>query len=169
MIHTLADFVGASKDLEGNVIAHFVIDGDVLPKLDELKDDELVLEVDKYYKKRSLNANAYFWKLCDMIAKALGTDKDTVYLLELSTYGVFVDIEIVKQALPTLQKEFRHTQIIDEDDTTAYVRCYIGSSHYNSKEMAELINGTVSDAHDIGIETWTQAEIDNLIENWRCT
>jgi hypothetical protein len=32
--------------------------------------------------------------------------------------------------------------------------------------MSVLIDGTVQDAKEIGIDTWSQEEIDNLIKNW---
>jgi len=136
------------------------------------KDIDYVIDIQKHNEKRSLNANAYFWKLCDMIAKKVGSDKDTIYLLQLSKYGVFVDVDITKEALPGLQQKFRYIEILEEDYLCEYldrlpVRCYFGSSHYDSKEMSELITGTVTDAHDLGIETWTDEEIENLLKNWK--
>lgn len=168
-MHTLGKFVGAGRDLEGNLTITLAIDDDQLEPLEKLKDNDLVIDIKKYSPKRSLNANAYFWVLCDKIAKALGNDKDTIYLLQLSKYGVFVDVEIKRDALDYLRGKFRYVEDFDDgytdDFTTA--RCYFGSSQYSRREMSDLINGTVQDAHDLGIkDIWTDEEIQALIENW---
>ena len=165
-MHTLAEYVGASRSYEGDLIVSFRIDDQDL----ESMDGTLVLDVSKYSPKRSLNANAYFWKLCTEIARVLGSDKDTVYLMQLSKYGVYVDVEVTKEAAPALKDKFRYVEDLSDgfdlgDEIT--MRCYFGSSHYTKAEMSVLISGTVNDCHDLGINTWSQEEIDNLIKNWK--
>ena len=44
---------------------------ELIPSLEELKEDKLSVEIKKYRKKRSLDANSYCWVLCDKIAKEL--------------------------------------------------------------------------------------------------
>lgn len=170
-MHTIGRFVTAGRTIEGDLSITLAVDDTELQEIDKLKDTDLVIDIKKYREKRSLNANAYFWKLCDLIAKKLGSDKDTIYLLQLSKYGVFVDIDIHRDALPALRDKFRYVEDFDDgytgEHTTA--RCYFGSSQYDKKEMSELIEGTVTDAHDLGIETYTDEEINSLIENWERT
>lgn len=170
MIHTLGDYKGASRDLEGNLIISFCINDDLklIEKLEKLKDEELTIEVDKFRSKRSLNANAYFWKLCDQIARALGSDKDTIYLLQLSKYGIFEDVRVIKEAEEHIRNAFRYVDDLTEGDSEYKdLRCYIGSSQYNTKEMSDLINGTVNDAKDLGIDTWSKEELDALVKAWK--
>jgi hypothetical protein len=61
---------------------------DLLQGYDELKGvDLLTIEVKPYRKRRSLNANAYAWKLITEIADELLLSKDIVYLSMLKRYG----------------------------------------------------------------------------------
>ena len=46
------------------------------------------------------------------------------------------------------------------------INAYYGSSSFNSKQMARLIDGVVQDCKVYGIETKPQAEIDSLIRSW---
>jgi len=162
-------FEKASKSLQGDLIISFVIDeSNQLKNLIELGDEELDIEIDKHRAKRSLNANAYFWKLCDQIAKKIGSDKDSIYKLQLSKYGVFVDCEVWEKAVEALRREFRHVEeISDGYGETKIVRCYFGSSGYNTKEMSDLLNGTRQDAIDLGCDVWDQDQIDALIKTWK--
>ena len=48
------------------------------------KENKLIVMLKKWFKKRSLDANAYCWVICDLIAKELSKDgtvvtKETVY------------------------------------------------------------------------------------------
>lgn len=90
-----AQFHDVSKTLQGDTVISFRVPDIDLNKIEKLKDKPLDLEIKKHSEKRSLNANAYFWQLCDKIAKKLGSDKDTIYLRQLRSYGVFQDIEII--------------------------------------------------------------------------
>lgn len=121
--------------------------------------EKLVIDAVQYRKRRSLDANAYFWQLVDKIAKTLKADRMEIYKEQLRKYGVFVDLQIWQAALPTLEQEFRCFDVLDKDDYSYLVRCYLGSSTYDSKQMAELIDGTVEDAKELGIETLTKDEL----------
>ena len=46
------------------------------------------------------------------------------------------------------------------------INAYYGSSSYNSKQMARLIDGVVQDCKVYEIETKPQAEIDSLLRSW---
>lgn len=170
----IGEYVQASRNLSGELTVTFAINDDIkaVEKLEGLKGQELAIDVDKYRNKRSLNANKYFWKLCDMIARALGSDKDTVYILQLKKYGVWTDIDIVRDAIPMLisKTSFRYVEELEdgyEPEDMATVRCYWGSSHYDTAEMSHLINGTVQDAHELGISTLSDEEVKRLIQEWR--
>lgn len=47
-----------------------------------------------------------------------------------------------------------------------FYRIYRGSHTYDTKEMSVLIDGTVADAKELGIETATPAEIAEMKERW---
>jgi len=160
------ELISEARTLEGDRTITLVISED--KDLTELHNKKVTLDIDKYKGHRSLNANAYLWVLCTEIAKVLGSDKDTIYLRQLFKYGVFQDVIIKREAIEAFSKVVKYLQILDEYDTSDVVtaRCYFGSSGYDTKEMSVLIDGTVQDAKEIGIDTWSQEEIDNLIKNW---
>ena len=170
-MRTLGMYTGASRNLQGDVIVSFAIeDEEAIAKLEKDKDKILVLETKRHSDKRSLNANAYFWVLCDKMAKVLRTTKEAIYSLQLSRYGVFVDLDIERPAMSLLQGKFRYIEEVIEDRLTESdritARCYFGSSSYTKEEMARLIDGTVEDAKELGIDTWTPDEIERAIAAW---
>ena len=133
------------------------------------QDRDKVFEVKEHKEKRSLNANAYAWSLITKIADALRTSKEECYLEMLKRYGQSEIVSVLSQidvsgyfkyyeplATATLQgKEFTHYKI------------YKGSSEYNSLEMSILIDGIVSEAKELGIETIPPKEIERLKTMWR--
>lgn len=133
------------------------------------QDRDKVFEVKEHHEKRSLNANAYAWSLIGKIADVVRSSKDEVYLMMLKRYGqsemvsVLSDIDISgyfkyyeEVGRATLQgKEFTH------------YRVYKGSSEYDSREMSILIDGIVSEAKELDIETLPPCEVDRLKNMWR--
>lgn len=159
-----------SLTLEGDLLTAFQIADKekALREIEAIKDvPELIIIVRPYKAKRSLDANAYFWVLCDKIAKRLASDKQTIYLLQLSKYGVFTDLQIATPALDMLKRRFRYVEMLQEGEESCKVRCYIGSSTYNTSEMSDLINGTVQDAEALGIDTASPEEIEHMVSLWK--
>lgn len=130
---------------------------------DSLKGKDLDITIEKKRNHRSLDANKYFWKLCDSIAKVVGSDKDIIYLKQIKEAGVFVDVSAPKGSEEILLRQFKIVEVLEEYDKTNVFRCHFGSSTYNSKEMSELIDRTVNDAKDLGIDTLTPDEIARMI------
>lgn len=152
-----------ARNEDGELTLLFAIDDAEV----DIPEGELDITVKKYRAKRSNDANAYFWKLCTEIAKAIKSDKDTVYLLQLSKYGTYTDVEILTEAFEDLKRAYRYVEQIGEEYKGKVVaRCYVGSSLYNTQEMTVLIDGTVQDAKDLGIQTWTPDEIAEALSVW---
>ena len=162
------------------MIVSFEVDDDNIAAVEELKDIDVVIDASKFRDKRSDRANRYCWKLCDLIAKALGSDKDTIYLLKLKDYGVFEDHEAMRDNLGWAVEKFKVVEPMyiyeatrrneygeDEPFDMVGLRCWRGSHTYNTKEMSDFIHGIVNDAQDIGIETWTPDEIAQAVECWK--
>lgn len=167
-MHAIGRFVGAQRDLEGNLIISLTVPDETIEDIQKIpQEEDVVIDVKKYRKHRSLEANNYFWQLIDKMAKVLHTDKDSVYLLQLSKYGVFTDLIAPRESIPILSEHFRYIEEFNdgyEQGDMVRIRCYYGSSKYNSKEMSDLINGTVEEAKELGIETLTPKEIESMIE-----
>ena len=145
--------------------------------LEELKGLELDIELDKHRKKRTLNANAYCWVLCDKIAKKLTVPdavitKEDVYKDAILNIGTFQPMIVEEKAYDNLKRIWEKQglgfliQEVSRKDKCIRINCYYGSSTYNTKEMSLLIELLVQQAKEQGIETKTQAEIDSLLRSW---
>ena len=146
----------------------------VLIEFDELKaitDKGKVLDVEikPHRAHRSVDANAYFWTLCGQIAEVLRTDKDSMYLQLLKRYGQYTYIIVKPEAVEKTLQAWRLMEEIGKtkDEKGVQMLAYFGSSTYDAKEMARLIDGTVSEAKELGIETMTPSELALIKEGWK--
>lgn len=132
------------------------------------QDRDKTFEVKEYRQKRSLNANSYAWVLINEMANVLRTSKDEVYQEMLKRYGqsqvisVMSDIDISKFVK---YYEPIGTAHLQGKDFTHY-RCFIGSSEYDSREMSILIDGIISEAELLGIETLPTTAIERMKALW---
>ena len=144
---------------------------------EELKGLELDIELDRHREKRTLNANAYCWVLCDKIAKKLTVPdavitKEDVYKDAILNIGTFQPMIVEEKAYDNLKRIWEKQglgfliQEVSRKDKCIRINCYYGSSTYNTKEMSLLIELLIQQAKEQGIETKTQAEIDSLLRSW---
>jgi hypothetical protein len=130
------------------------------------------ISIDKYSPKRSLNANAYCWALISQLAQVLKTKKEDVYREYVKELGICQTVEINTEAVNTLIYAWEDrglgwiAELVDKDDKRAIVNLYYGSSSYNSRQMARLIDLIVNDCKLNGIETKDQKELESIIKNW---
>lgn len=132
------------------------------------KDTVYDVKIDKHREKRSLNANAYLWKLVTEIGNILNKSKEEVYLQMLKDYGQSMLIPVPRGTIPsriTKYYEFECSSQLNGKDADWY-KCYIGSSEYDTKEMSILLNGVVQEAKNLGIKTKDDIELEKLIEEW---
>lgn len=106
--------------------------------------------------KRSKNANDYFWEIVGQMADKLRATKEEIYFEQLKKYGQSITVT-VKDGVDLSRAGFKYYEKLQDGlkNGTKFVayRVFIGSSQYNSKEMSILIDGTVQDAKDLGIQT----------------
>ena len=132
------------------------------------QDREKLFEIKPYRQKRSLNANAYAWVLINEMANSLRTSKDEVYQEMLKRYGqskvisVLSDIDISR--FVKYYEEIGKGHVEGKEFT--HYRCYIGSSEYDSREMAILIDGIVDEAQELGIDTLPTTAIERMKALW---
>ena len=156
-----------SKDIDSNkFFLSLFVEGVELPELGGLREQALDIKIDKKRKKRSLNANSYMWVLCDKIARKIRSDRETIYQLMLRRYGTFTDVMVRDEASADFEKITKYFEELYRQDGWTAIRVYHGSHDYNSKEMSDLINGVVSEAQYLGIETMTPYEIARLSVLW---
>ena len=147
---------------------------DDIGNLEELQDVDLDISVKKYSEKRSLSANAYFHVLVGKIADKLTISKAKTKNMLICKYGQpeLVDGQpmIYKTNAPVEymeELETPHTIPIKYDKDATFYKVYRGSSTYNSIEMNNLIQGTVLDAKELGIETLTPDELARMVSQWK--
>ena len=147
--------------------------------LGELENKDLRLKAVKWTEKRSLNANAYFHVLKDKIAEATGQSATEVHNQLIADYGQLEIIEnqlvpvIIRDDLDWRKMELLHVRPTGHrkvlDDGKLYQVCLVmrGSHTYDSREMAVLINGTISEAKELGIDVITPDEKERMLQQWQ--
>lgn len=166
----------------GRYILHMEINHADVDALNEvLLIDLLDVSLKKHRNKRSLNANSYFHKLCSLIAQKLMTDNITVKNRLIREYGQY---EYIDEMIPTyLMKAEYEDKILNHEGvhfaTIGYEHIagqdYVklaamrGSHTYNTAEMSRLIDGTVQEAKELGIETLPPAELERMKRLWTGT
>ena len=148
---------------------------------DELKDcEKLSIKIGKYREKRSLDANAYCWVLCTKLAEERSKDgvkvtKEDVYREEIRDLGIYRDyVNLPLPEAKTLQTAWGMlgtgwvTEQVDfsPNGENVTIRCYYGSSQYNTKQMSRLISNLQQDCEAVGISTKTPDEIANMLSLW---
>lgn len=165
-------FAGMLKEplvnfITGKVSAVIEVERDFLECYEELKEYKVSLEIKKYRKMRSLDANAYYWTLVSKLATVLKTSNPEIHNRMLSLYGfpeciggksVFVTIPDTEEAEAQVAKSTTYhlqpsSQIREGKDGVVYrtYRILRGSSTYNTEEMSRLIDGIISECKDAGI------------------
>lgn len=145
---------------------------------DKTKDKPLTLDIKQYREGRSLNANAYFHVLCDKIAKALRISAIESKNALLARYGqldedvkhIILDNDIEWQKVESLHlRPTAHTKLMDNGKLYRVYLVIRGSHTYDTAEMSQLIDGTVDEAKELGIETLTPAELERMKSLWKAS
>lgn len=151
--------------------------------IDDIKSvDKLSIKAVKYRQKRSLDANAYYWQLISKVAEKLLLTKPYTHNLMLRKYGqkLIVDGQLIYLVLPDTEEaektadeaetyHIKATSQVKEGKDGKMYRTYVmlrGSSDYDTKEMSMLIEGLVSDAKELGIETMTAEELERMMQQY---
>ena len=137
--------------------------------VDDLKDkDKLSIEVKPYRERRSLNANAYAWSLIGQIADIVRAGKDEIYLKLLKRYGQS-DLISVLSHVP-IGNYVKYYEEAGESKLNGkmftHYRVFKGSSEFDTREMSIFIDGVVSEAKDLGIQTETPNQLAEMKARW---
>lgn len=129
---------------------------DFIPALFKLDRDKIYrLEINLYRNKRSLNANAYCWKMCSEIANKTRLSKEEVYLNMLKHYGQSELVSVLSNIDVTgyfKYYEVAGKSILNNKEFTHY-KIFKGSSEYDTREMSILIDGIIQECTNLGIPT----------------
>lgn len=166
--------------LTGSIIIPFAVDTDSKAIAKEVidkylsKQKALSVDIKTWRNHRSIDANAYCWKLCTEIANAVGITKEEVYRRNIKEVGVYEPLPIKQEALESFIARWNYkgigwiVEIVDDSKLSGYklVHAYYGSSTYNTKEMYRLIEQIKQDAVSVGVSVLSESEESLLLQRW---
>ena len=129
--------------------------------------EKLSLEIKKYRRKRSLDANACHWVLVGKLARVLGLSNAEIHNMALRQYGqpeiyeekgVYMTIPDTDEARHKVDNAMDYhllptSQVREGKDRVMYrtYKLLRGSHTYNTEEMSRLIDGMITMCKEAGI------------------
>lgn len=169
------DFTGKIHDVQieyrsRKPVISFLVDQE--PNgIDELQDKKLTIKVGEEKKPRSLLSNSYFHALCDKLRQKMGVSFSYCKNLMIIKYGqieylpsgeeIYITTSIEPMEMMETQIIHAECMLVNVDGTFDY-RIRRGSRTYSTKEMAKLIEGTIYECKQQGIETIPPMELKRL-------
>lgn len=140
--------------------------------------DGQVWEIKRHSQKRSLTANSYYWVLLGKMADTLRIPKPELHNRMLRAYGQVqgIDGRLVTVTIPDTEKaekeilmaetyHLKPTSQVRLGTKDQIFRTYVllkGSHELTSEEFSVLLDGTVREAEQAGVETLTTMELEAL-------
>ena len=143
--------------------------------VDELGNKEkLSIEIKPYRERRSLDANAYFWVLCDKLAEKLNKGKTEIYReLIREIGGVSETVCMINSAVERFCSNWQakglgwQTEAVESKlEGCTNVTVYFGSSTFDKEQMARLLDLTIQECQEQGIPTETPDQIAEMKARW---
>ena len=122
-------------------------------------------EIKEHRERRTLTQNAYYWQLLGKIKAALGISAEEAHNTMLGRYGEIVFREDGRPLLELLDSDVDHLRLehqhlkatgrIVENSGYKFSLYYVlkPSHEMSTKEMSTLVDGLVSEAKELDIET----------------
>lgn len=142
------------------------------------EETDLKITMTKWREQRSMTANAYYWVIVGKIADFLKISNSVVHNILMRRYGTpeIIDGETLTIMVPdteeaeekVLNSDLYHlkpTSFTKEGKDGKMFRAYRvlkGSSSMDSKEFSTLVDGAVSEAKEMGIETLPEDELERM-------
>lgn len=153
------------------------LDGDFRKSFDALKEVPVTVDIKKFRTTRSKNANAYFHLLIGKIAEVRGLGIEEVKRMMVTEYGTLArddDGMVVGFKLPpsvdaaTIYPyvKFYDTRVENGKSFSCYL-LFKQTHEMDTAEMARLIDGTIKEAQELGIETDTPEQLEKYKSYWQ--
>ena len=126
---------------------------------------EIEVAIEPIKRRRSLDANAYFHVLCDKIAEKLQLSMDDVKTNMVLSYGT-PKYAITIPNTANIADIWTYSRFIGDDGYNSQYLLYKQTHTLTTAEMARLINGTIQEAQQLGIDTITPKEQAELEKKW---
>lgn len=174
--------------IRGRLVDHLLLAGgrqritietedDFRGEYDRLHEKEISAEIKVYRRPRSMDANAYFHVLVNKIAVALGSSDEEVKKQLVVKYGTVETDEdgsaygAMLPASADIDRFYPYTRcykIVEQNGKT--YNCFLfykRTRDMDSAEMSHLIDGTVSEAKALDIETLPPDELASMEALWK--
>ena len=155
------------------IITENKINGDVF---DELAKVDCDIEIRKHRNIRSKNANSYFHVLVNKIAAETGESDEEVKIRLITSYGTLARTADGKYLMFVLPREadateyYKYAEVYDQREVNGVMcnmwKVYKDSHKMDTKEMARVIDGAIREAKELGIETDTPNQIEEMKQKW---
>lgn len=150
---------------------------DLRGEYDRLHEKEISAEIRVYRRPRSMDANAYFHLLVNRIAATLGSSDEDVKKQLVVKYGTLetdddgIAYGAMLPASADIDRFYPYARCYktEERNGKSY-KCYLfykRTRDMDSREMSHLIDGTVSEAKELGIETLPPDELRSMEDLWK--
>ena len=178
MMNLTGTITGLQRDFESGKPVILLQVEENIDGIDDVMGKLLTVVLKVFRKKRSNDANAYFHVLVDKIARRMDRSNDWTKNYLLAKYGqrFYVDGRILMCYFPEIldvsEDPKNHFAPTDEVEVINGRRCcgyqlVRGSHTYDSKEMSQLIDGTIQEAKGLNIETMTPGELQRMYSAWK--
>lgn len=163
------------RGMGGEWIVSFVTRDNPVSMFYRMKDHEVSIEIKRTTKPRSLDANAFMWKLCTEIANAIRATKEEVYRKAIRDVGKYFPVPVRDDLIEEWQKSWSRNgigwfaDVTDKSKNKGYTLMfsYCGSSTYTTEEMSRLIDYLIDDMKQIGLPIPASKEQEEALKAWR--
>lgn len=122
---------------------------------------------------RSLDANAYYWKLCGELARETNDTTDNIYLRHIRDIANYDTLCMISKAVDDFERHWKsgHKGRMIETRESQIPGCttvlaYYGSSDFDTRDMSRLIDNCIQDCKAVGVETLPPDKLALLKEEW---
>ena len=155
--------------------------GKAMALIKGLMNRQYTLEIKQFRKKRSLDANQKMWALINEMSTMIKLTPEEIYQGYIPDVGNNFRVFPVKpEDINEFAADWCHGHIgrMVEDmgpcrlrDLRGYhnLRCYKGSSEYDTQTFSRLLELVMQDCRQLGIETMSERERSLLMEEWEAT
>lgn len=138
-----------------------------------LFEEPLECAIKKIRAKKSNNANSYCWELCAAIGAAVKLSSIDVYKEAVRSRGMYKDYVVpidrfdeVSECWSELGIGWFAEKVDFASEDEIIVRCYYGTSTYNSLQMSNVIDYLVLEAENLDITTLSKGARSKLTDSW---
>ncbi len=168
--------IDISRGMDGRQRITLEINMDFREQYQQLKDKPLDIEISVHRDKASKNARGYLHVLINKIARAKGISETEVKHDLVLEYGALakdddgMNIGFKLPAKTNVDKLWKYTKCFNsrwENGTLFnFYLVYKETKYYDSKEMADLIDGAVWEAKQLNIETDPPDVLERYKSEW---